>query len=179
MFSSLSVLSRFESSACVRREDAVAFGFVGPVARASGVGVDVRIDHPVGFWQRHDIELALGVEGSVLDRATIRRREIERSLAFVPADSRVAYGRTFGPTRTDFSKAAKRGDFCMSLVESWRGQVMLAYVYDDQGKLVRFKSQDPSFQNWNAMQLANRGNAISDFPVSNKSCNLAYNGHDL
>jgi len=62
----------------------------------------------------------------------------------------------------------------------WQGgQVMLAYVYDETGKLVRFKSQDPSFQNWNAMQLANRGNAISDFPVCNKSCNLAYNGHDL
>ena len=179
MFSSLSVLSRFESSACVRREDAVAFGFVGPVARASGVGVDVRIDHPVGFWQRHDIELALGVEGSVLDRATIRRREIERSLALCLRILESLTDERSGPTRTDFSDTAKRGDFCVSLVESWRGQVMLAYVYDDQGKLVRFKSQDPSFQNWNAMQLANRGNAISDFPVSNKSCNLAYNGHDL
>ncbi len=26
------------------------------------------------------------------------------------------------------------------------------------------------------MQLTNRQNAISDFPVCNKSCNLAYNG---
>jgi Ni,Fe-hydrogenase III large subunit len=179
MFSSLSVLSRFEGSACVSRDNAVAFGFVGPVARASGVAVDVRTDHPVGYWQRHDIEIALGVEGSVLDRATIRKKEIERSLALcgrildsLPDDHEVRYK----PARLT---GTMRGDLCISLVESWRGQVMLAYVYDGNGRLTRFKSQDPSFQNWNAMQLANRGNAISDFPVCNKSCNLAYNGHDL
>ena len=45
--------------------------------------------------------------------------------------------------------------------------------------IARYKSQDPSFHNWDAMELANRQNAISDFPVCNKSCNLAYNGHDL
>lgn len=179
MFSSLSVLSRFEGSASVRREDAVAFGFVGPVARASGVGIDVRADHPVGFWARHDWEAVTGKEGSVLDRAMIRKSEIERSLAMcirildsLPPETDVARRPVIEPSRAT-------GDFCVSLVESWRGQVMLAYVYDEAGRLARFKSQDASFQNWNAMQLANRGNAISDFPVCNKSCNLAYNGHDL
>ena len=72
-----------------------------------------------------------------------------------------------------------QGDFCFSMTEGWRGQVTQTLILDQTGKLVHYKSQDPSFQNWNAMQLANRGNAISDFPVCNKSCNLAYNGHDL
>ncbi len=179
MFSSLSVLSRFEGSACVSRENAVAFGFVGPVARASGVGIDIRVDHPVGFWTHHDWDLVVGEEGSVLDRATIRRKEIERSLALCIRILESLPTEEEARTKPVLNLPQARGDFCVSLVESWRGQVMLAYVYDAAGQLVRFKSQDPSFQNWNAMQLANRGNAISDFPVCNKSCNLAYNGHDL
>lgn len=179
MFSSLSVLSRFEGSACVSRDDASAFGFVGPVARSCGVPIDIRADHPTGFWAGHTVWPVIGTEGSVLDRANVRRHEIESSLdlcigileSLTPNDTKT---RTKIPTG-----APTNGDFCLSLVEGWRGQIALAQIYDEQGRLTRFKSQDPSFQNWNAMQLANRGNAISDFPVCNKSCNLAYNGHDL
>lgn len=176
MFSNLSVIGRFDQSACIKHEDALAFGFVGPVARSCGVKLDVRNDHPTGHWRHTSIDIPLGQHGSVLDRAMIRRLEIERSLDMViemlanlPQETGV------------FTKCPppSRGDFCVSLVEGWRGQVIQTLVFDDNGRMARYKSQDPSFQNWNAMQLANRGNAISDFPVCNKSCNLAYNGHDL
>lgn len=177
MFSNLSVMGRFDHSACISRENASAFGFVGPVARSCGVGLDIRNDHPTGFWRNQRIEIALGQNGSVLDRAMIRKLEIERSLDLIvqilsnlPDDSE---------TLRKCSPMGSRGDFCVSMVEGWRGQVIQTLVLDGSGQLVRYKSQDPSFQNWNAMQLANRGNAISDFPVCNKSCNLAYNGHDL
>ena len=111
----------------------------------------------------------------MLDRALVRRLEIERSLDFLieqlerlpDGPSRIACG---PPTR---------GDFCVALVEGWRGEVAQAVILDAGGAIARYKSQDPSFHNWDAMELANRQNAISDFPVCNKSCNLAYNGHDL
>ena len=176
MFSNLSVIGRFDDSACIKREDAAAFGFVGPVARSCGIKLDVRHDHPTGYWLRDHIDIALGHRGSVLDRAMIRRLEIERSL-----DSVLKMLENLPSDEDTMRKCPppNRGDFCVSLVEGWRGQVVQTLVFDEQGTLARYKSQDPSFQNWNAMQLANRGNAISDFPVCNKSCNLAYNGHDL
>lgn len=178
MFGSLSVLTRYDQSACVSRENAVAFGFVGPVARSCGVGVDVRTDHPTGYWRHDRPAVVVGKEGSVLDRAMIRKQEIELSLAKIVQMLETLPGLK-SPIMSSVKLAATAGDFCVSMVEGWRGQVIQTLVLNPDGSIARYKSQDPSFQNWNAMQLANRGNAISDFPVCNKSCNLAYNGHDL
>lgn len=178
MFASISLLGRYDQSACISRENAVAFGFVGPVARSCGVAVDVRTDHPTGYWRRDRPAVVVGKEGSVLDRAMIRKQEIELSLAkIVQMLESLPDGGP--PLQKPCKMAAAKGDFCLSMVEGWRGQVIQTLVLNPDGSIARYKSQDPSFQNWNAMQLANRGNAISDFPVCNKSCNLAYNGHDL
>lgn len=179
MFTNLSVASRIDRCACVSKEDAIAFGFVGPIARACGVTLDVRSDHPTGYWRHNRLPVALGTNGSIMDRALIRKIEIEHSLDEVLKilDSLPERdGETLVPCKLGESMT---GDFCVSLVEGWRGQIIQTLILDQAGKLVRYKSQDPSFQNWDAMQLANRGLAISDFPACNKSCNLAYNGHDL
>lgn len=179
MFTNLSVASRFDQSACVSLENAVAFGFVGPVARASGVSLDVRSDHPTGYWQHNRLPVALGINGSVMDRALIRKLEVEQSLNEIIKILESLPERDGEIMQSCQLSEPSQGDFCFSMTEGWRGQVTQTLILDQTGKLVHYKSQDPSFQNWNAMQLANRGNAISDFPVCNKSCNLAYNGHDL
>ena len=50
---------------------------------------------------------------------------------------------------------------------------------DGVGKLRRYKIVDPSFHNWIGLALALRRQAISDFPLCNKSFNLSYCGFDL
>jgi len=50
---------------------------------------------------------------------------------------------------------------------------------DAAGKFRRYKIIDPSFHNWPGLALALRGQAISDFPICNKSFNLSYCGFDL
>ena len=47
------------------------------------------------------------------------------------------------------------------------------------GRFRRYKVIDPSFHNWTGLALALRGQAISDFPLCNKSFNLSYCGFDL
>ena len=47
------------------------------------------------------------------------------------------------------------------------------------GRFRRYKIVDPSFHNWTGMTLALRNQAISDFPLCNKSFNLSYCGFDL
>ena len=42
-----------------------------------------------------------------------------------------------------------------------------------------YKVVDPSFHNWTGLALAMRGQALSDFPLCNKSFNLSYCGFDL
>ncbi|MEA2633054.1 MAG: hypothetical protein QOE66_3273 [Chloroflexota bacterium] len=174
-FQAASVLNRFENTAPVGLRQAIDFGFVGLIARASGLAIDVRNDHPTGIWRFAHIPVAISNDGAVLDRALVRRLEIERSLDFLIEQlERLPEG----PHRIPCGRPT-RGDFCVALVEGWRGEVAQAVILGPDGSIARYKSQDPSFHNWDAMELANRQNAISDFPVCNKSCNLAYNGHDL
>ena len=50
---------------------------------------------------------------------------------------------------------------------------------DATGRFSQYKIVDPSFRNWFGLTIAMRGQAISDFPMCNKSFNLSYCGHDL
>ena len=52
-------------------------------------------------------------------------------------------------------------------------------ITDPAGKFSTYKVVDPSFHNWSALALALRDQAISDFPLCNKSFDLSYCGHDL
>ena len=67
----------------------------------------------------------------------------------------------------------------MSLVEGWRGEIVHIAITDSSGKIRLFKIIDPSFHNWQGLQMAMRDGQISDFPLCNKSFNLSYAGHAL
>jgi len=67
----------------------------------------------------------------------------------------------------------------VSLIEGWRGEIAHCAFTDTSGKWKRYKIKDPSFHNWYGLGLALRSEAISDFPLCNKSFDLSYAGHDL
>jgi Ni,Fe-hydrogenase III large subunit len=67
----------------------------------------------------------------------------------------------------------------VALVEGWRGEVCRAALTDAAGAFRRYKIVDASFHNWLGLEMAMRGQAISDFPICNKSFNLSYCGVDL
>ena len=64
-------------------------------------------------------------------------------------------------------------------VEGWRGEVVVAVRIAADGTLDRVHPHDPSWQNWPVLEHAVMGNIVPDFPLINKSFNLAYTGHDL
>ena len=55
----------------------------------------------------------------------------------------------------------------------------MALESDAAGQLIHAKVQDPSLANWFGLAWALRGQAISDFPICNKSFDLSYCGNDL
>jgi Ni,Fe-hydrogenase III large subunit len=67
----------------------------------------------------------------------------------------------------------------VALVEGWRGEVCHTALTDSAGKFRRYKIVDSSFHNWIGLALAMRRQAISDFPICNKSFSLSYCGCDL
>jgi len=174
-FSSGSVLARVEQVGVVSREDALALGLVGVAARACGLSVDARQDHPSGLYRVSHIPVATSSGGDVHARAVVRWLEVQRSLDFV---RRVLRELPSGPVRTP-EKPPRPDAAAFSLVEGWRGEVVHVAVTGRSGSFERYKVVDPSFRNWPGLELAVRGQQVSDFPLCNKSFNLSYSGHDL
>ena len=69
--------------------------------------------------------------------------------------------------------------FVVSIVESWRGELVHVATTNEEGKLSRYKIKDLSFNNWWGLSMALRGNGISDFPLCNIGFDLSYCGFDL
>ncbi len=175
LWDSASVRSRFENIGVVFPEQAAQIGLVGPAARACGLMRDVRFDQPAGWYRFAQVPIAVWPGGDVLARARVRWLEIQRSCEFVGEQLRAA---PESELRHELPPAAPE-TLAAALVEGWRGEVCHVGLTDGAGRYRRYKISDPSFHNWIGLALAMRTQAISDFPLCNKSFNLSYCGVDL
>lgn len=175
LWESNSVRARFEFTGTVSAEQAAEIGLVGVAARASGLVRDVRFDHPAGWHRFAPMPVAVWPDGDVLARARVRWLEIQRSAKFIEEQlAAPAEGEIFADT------GLPAGDtLAVVMVEGWRGEICHVALTDSAGKFRRYKIVDASFHNWIGLELAMRGQAISDFPICNKSFNLSYCGFDL
>jgi Ni,Fe-hydrogenase III large subunit len=175
LFDASSVQSRFDGVGVVSKEQCLANGYVGPVARSCEVPRDVRHDFAYGVYRFAQIPVARAWAGDVLARALVRRIEIQRSIEFV-VEQVQALPR--GPTRVECGPLTPN-EIVVALEEGWRGEIAHVVISNAEGGVRRHKVIDPSFHNWPALAGAMAGNQISDFPLCNKSFNLSYAGHDL
>ena len=175
LWNSPSVMARFEETGAVSTAVCNQLGLVGPAARACKVARDVRRDHPTGVFCFTHIPLSLCEGGDVFGRAYVRWREIQQSARFVEEQIQaIPAGRTTSPLDRPAG-----GQFVVSLVEGWRGEICHVAMTDSDGQIEAYKVVDPSFHNWSGLAMALRNQQISDFPLCNKSFNLSYCGHDL
>ncbi len=177
LFSSPSVRARFVDTGRLDPDTVRELGLVGPTARATGLSRDVRQEFPDGAFKMAQIPVSTWHSGTVFARAFVRWLEVQRSLAFVrdllawlPRGSAMAGSDLprLGPDR-----------LAVALVEGWRGEICHVAETDSRGCFLAYKIVDPSFHNWTGLGIAMRDQAISDFPLCNKSFNLSYCGHDL
>ncbi len=155
-------------------EDAQRIGVLGYVAKASGVSVDARCDHPVGSIGA-DLEPVLERDGDVLARFMVRAREIHQSVQLIRSLA------TTQPLRTTLSVAPRPSADAghgVGVVEAWRG-TLVHRVEIHGGRVTRCKVVDPSFFNWPALPVALKDTIVPDFPLTNKSFNQSYAGNDL
>ncbi|GEL24256.1 formate hydrogenase HycE [Pseudonocardia sulfidoxydans NBRC 16205] len=169
------VHDRFAGTAILTRDQATELGTLGYVARASGLDVDARHDHPVlpGELPR---AVHTRTEGDVLARFQVRREEIDVAVATIAALVEHIHGPAH---RTDprGRRGAERSG--VGITEGWRGTIVHRVELGGDGAVRRLKIVDPSFFNWPALPVALADTIVPDFPLVNKSFNLSYAGNDL
>jgi len=168
------IYDRFAGTAALSTQQATELGCLGYVARASGVDLDARIDHPTIALP---VTAISATSGDVLARYTVRRDEFGASISLArhlvdTADMRLDY--LAAPPPPPGAPCSGVG-----IVEGWRGTIVHRVELDPTGAITRSKIVDPSWFNWPALPVAMANTIVPDFPLANKSFNQSYAGNDL
>ncbi|MFP5518481.1 MAG: NADH dehydrogenase (quinone) subunit D [Bdellovibrionia bacterium] len=67
----------------VSAEDAIAWGYTGPLLRASGVNLDLRKATPYYGYDSLDFEVPVGTNGDIYDRYLVRIEEMYQSIKII------------------------------------------------------------------------------------------------
>ncbi len=152
--------ARLEGIGILTKEDIKNFCALGPTARASGVDIDVRRDHPYAAYDRVEWKVILQREGDVFAKAVVRILELYESVNIIlqcldkmPKGSIDANIKEIPP------------GMGIGHIEAPRGECF-HYVFSDGGNShARHKVRAPSYMNVPTNKVAVVGETISDATI--------------
>jgi NADH-quinone oxidoreductase subunit D len=71
---------RMAGVGALSRDDAMATGCVGPIARAAGIDYDVRKDYPYSIYPEVEFDVPVGTTGDCYDRYLVRVEELKQCI---------------------------------------------------------------------------------------------------
>jgi Ni,Fe-hydrogenase III large subunit len=151
------------------------FGAGGFVGRASGRGFDARLLPGPLPYGALDFAVATRTDGDVNARVWLRIDEIEQSLGLI---EQILDRLPDGAVQTALPMVAQEREG-MSIVEGFRGDILVWLRLGADGRVTRCHLRDPSWFQWPLLEAVIEGNIVADFPLCNKSFNCSYSGHDL
>jgi len=169
----------------VSAEDAMAWGFTGPMLRGSGVPWDLRKSQPYDVYDRMDFDVPIGKNGDCYDRYLVRMEEFRQSLRII---KQCLEEMPEGPVMTTDGKVGppKRGEMKRSMealihhfklytegfhvppgetytaVEAPKGEFGVYLVSDGSNKPYRCKIRAPGFAHLQAMDFCCKGHMLAD-----------------
>ena len=169
----------------VSREDAIAWGFSGPMIRAAGVPWDIRKSQPYEVYDRMDFEVPVGTRGDCYDRFMVRVQECWQSAKIIKQCIREM---PEGPIASTDRKVAppKRGEMKRSMealihhfklytegfhvpagevyvaTEAPKGEFGVYLVSDGTNKPYRCKMRPTGFSHLQAMDFMMKGHMLAD-----------------
>ncbi|HEX4694049.1 MAG TPA: NADH-quinone oxidoreductase subunit D [Sphingomonas sp.] len=171
--------------AIVSREDAVRWGFSGPMIRGSGIPWDLRKSQPYDVYSRMDFDVPVGTRGDCYDRFMVRVEEVRQSARIM---KQCLNDMPSGPVITDDRKVAppKRAEMKQSMealihhfklftegyhvpagsvyvaTESPKGEFGVYLVSDGTNKPYRCKIRPTAFSHLQAMDFMSKGHMLAD-----------------
>ena len=169
----------------VSAEDAIAWGFTGPMLRASGVPWDLRKAQPYMVYDKMDFDIPVGRSGDCYDRYLVRVEEMRQSLKIIRQCIQNMPG---GPATSVDRKVTPppRGEMKRSMealihhfklytegfhvpagetytaVEAPKGEFGVYLVSDGSNKPYRCKIRAPGFPHLQAMEFVSKGYMLAD-----------------
>lgn len=145
------------------REWAQQVCVVGPPARASGVAIDARIDHPYAAYQEVGVRIATRAEGDVWARIEVRLdeiidsvRQVREALATMPGGAIVA----------DLRDPIPPGRMGVSAVEAPRGEAVHVVMTGGENRPWRWRVRAPTYPNLQAVPAMVHDQGIADVPIT-------------
>ena len=77
------LMDRNRNIGVISSEDAVSWGFTGPILRSTGVPRDLRKDTPYLAYAELEFEVPVGINGDNYDRYYVRMREMDESVHMI------------------------------------------------------------------------------------------------
>ncbi len=143
-------------------EQVCNLGALGPTARASGVDIDVRRDHPHAAYDLVEWDVILETGGDVFDKIIVRIREMFESIRII----RQCVDRletVAGPVDSH-PKEVKPGEG-IGHYEAPRGEVFHYIRSDGSNRPMRHKIRAPSYMNVPTNREAVIGETIADATI--------------
>lgn len=155
-----SFLDRLEATGFVTHEQARRLGLVGPVARAAGVDVDTRRDHPRPPYDEHPPRVPSRSTGDVLARFQTFLAESDQSVRLLRELVTESVDRATSTT------AIRRQGSALGWAESPRGEALAWVELDPSGRIERARLRPAAVRNWRAFDDACRSqNVFTDVPI--------------
>ena len=171
--------------ATVSKDDALAWGFSGPMIRGSGIAWDLRKSQPYDVYDRMDFEVPVGTRGDCYDRFMVRVEEVYQSAKIIkqclrdmPSGPVASTDRKVVPPGRGEMKAAMEalihhfklytegfkvpaGEVYVA-TESPKGEFGVYLVSDGTNKPYRCKIRPTAFSHLQAMDMMCKGHMLAD-----------------
>ncbi len=171
--------------ALVSKEEALAWGFSGPMIRAAGIPWDLRKSQPYDVYDRMDFEIPVGTNSDCYDRFMVRVEEVRQSarimkqcLAEMPEGPIASLDRKVSPPKRAEMKSSMEalihhfklytegfhvpaGEVYVA-TESPKGEFGVYLVSDGSNKPYRCKIRPTAFSHLQAMDFMMKGHMLAD-----------------
>ncbi len=155
--------ARTETVGVLTKESARSVCVVGPPARASGVAIDARIDHPYAAYDEVRPRIVTQEAGDTWARVVVRVGELVESIRLVrEALSKIPEGPICAETKEEIPP----GKVGVSVVEAPRGEAVHFVMTGGDNRPYRWRVRAPTYANLQALPAAVMHGTIADVPIT-------------
>jgi Ni,Fe-hydrogenase III large subunit len=138
-------------------------GLVGPVARAAGVDIDCRRDHPYAAYDRVEFDVITHDTSDVWGRVVVRAKEVFESIRII---RQCLDKMEPGPLMLDITEELPVGRLGLSSVEAPRGESHHFAITGENNKPRRWRVRAPTYQNLQGVPGMIKDQMIADMTIS-------------